>query len=1626
MKYKVLLSLLLCFAMLASVLSLITVSAEESEPYKTEYVKVNSIDEIVPGARYIIVGTYTDDEGNVTYHAMGKENRPYDGFRYSYAQDQNGAHNFDISEDKSKITVYSYPSYDPILRVRITPRDDEGRFYLQVDGEGYLCGYSKRSSDGANGHDLHSCLPISTSTIGETWWYMRVPTEGDYAGDWQIVNRSRLGDYSGYYYDVIRMGRPYPNIAGQFRAEPVFREDVGSLDEDEYIKYTKDADTNILIYREICTHRSDEVTHKAAVNATCGQPGIMEYWYCAGCRQYFSNEDMTDNTTPGDFVIAPPLHSYNQSGVCTKCGDVKNSLTFIEYDESSYGSDMDGEIFIFVGFKGDKAYVMGNKTNTDGSREAVEVSVKPNGAITTNSETAEFFNFDFNPPTAGVTFSPDNGYMSMVDGKIIVYDKSLATDEGIPEPIKFTSEGYQYSLGYFYHWSSDYYIVFDPDSLTFKVSDTPSDSIVQYKQVCSHENMYHTPGDEPTCTEQGATEYWYCDDCYCYFMNGDFESPVEIYDQSELNMPATGHKFGPDGICENCSMLRNVYSPITSLDQFDQLSGDAYFIIVFKDGDKTYAARIPDLIYPCDEDLNGNGTPDILEADANFNDFPDIIEEYIDTNWDGCDENEDGVITAEEYKNAVGDYDGDEDIDFYDLVLFFEYNIHWDIHMLYEEEAYATPNFTQVTIAPDGTITIVDEGALEFQMIEGGVWGSQPNEDWMLEEYGIKDTDRLRAAWIPNYWIANGGMLGYYDEGHLMIQERTYGDFEYPGIIDNKNWKISFNPDGTALLISTWADFDDTAALQLIKYTDADGNERMTMIGCYGSQWEYSDIISRATVMLPAYIYACEPVYATPPHTCDFGDWTDNGDGTHIRICTDATCGKSETETHDWDNGSVTTKPTCTDDGVKTYICTTCTATKTEAIPELGHSFSSWADAGETHSHSCNNDGCNATESDPHDWSDWTSDGEAGHIKSCSICSAERTEEHDYDEGVITTPPTEDSEGVKTYTCQVCMHEKTESIDKLEHVHNFGDWIYDDGNTHSKSCACGETQTEDHHFGDGEVIQGPTHTAVGQIKYTCSDCFYEKYVDIPSISDHEWSDWVALNDGSHRRECICGESETESHSFDDGEITKEPTEEEEGILTYTCENCGHEKTESIDKVIHIHNWSDWKENGNGGHSRYCNCGESETDEHDFDSGAVVKESSHLEEGLKVYTCSVCDATREEAIEKTPDHSFVNGKCECGESDPNYVPPHEHVFVDSKCECGEEDPNYVPPHEHDWSDWKENGNGGHSRYCNCGESETDEHDFDSGAVVKESSHLEEGLKVYTCSVCDATREEAIEKTPDHSFGEWICNATVVGKHYRECACGERENSDCSWDNGKVSAEPTYEAEGERTYTCTECGGTKTESISKLITNVENIEAGITLDVIENSNVYIPAGTVIDVVEKPAEEIPDEVLGEIAVTADGAAKPLGMYDLSLLLDGAKIQPNGTVEITLPAPDLAAEYDRIIVVYIAPDGGYEECKTTVNEDGTITFETDHFSQYAVIGITESDVLYTGVVIGIVAGALVLLGGGGFAIFWFVIMKKSTADLLALIKSNTKTVHRDSVSKKEAPAEENIEKSSEGTNVE
>ena len=94
---------------------------------------------------------------------------------------------------------------------------------------------------------------------------------------------------------------------------------------------------------------------------------------------------------------------------------------------------------------------------------------------------------------------------------------------------------------------------------------------------------------------------------------------------------------------------------------------------------------------------------------------------------------------------------------------------------------------------------------------------------------------------------------------------------------------------------------------------------------------------------------------------------------------------------HTWDSGEVTTPEGCETDGVMTYTCTTCDATKTETINATGHS---WDDGKITtpatclepgvKTYTCTNDGCGETKTEPivatgHSYSEEWSTNETYH-----------------------------------------------------------------------------------------------------------------------------------------------------------------------------------------------------------------------------------------------------------------------------------------------------------------------------------------------------------------------------------------------------------------------------------------------------------------------------------------------------------------------------------------------------------------------------------------------------------------------------------------------------------------------
>ena len=157
------------------------------------------------------------------------------------------------------------------------------------------------------------------------------------------------------------------------------------------------------------------------------------------------------------------------------------------------------------------------------------------------------------------------------------------------------------------------------------------------------------------------------------------------------------------------------------------------------------------------------------------------------------------------------------------------------------------------------------------------------------------------------------------------------------------------------------------------------------------------------------------------------------------------------TGAHTWDNGTVTTEPTETTPGVRTFTCDVCGATRTETIPATGvHDYQFTRNVAPT----CTADGYD--------------------LYTCSSCGATEKRNskpalgHKWDNGTVTTEPTP---GVRTYTCTVCGEVKTETIPA--------------------------TGAHTHKWDAGKVTTEPTATTPGVRTYTCTICGLTKEEVIP-------------------------------------------------------------------------------------------------------------------------------------------------------------------------------------------------------------------------------------------------------------------------------------------------------------------------------------------------------------------------------------------------------------------------------------------------------------------------------------------------------------------------------------------------
>ena len=370
---------------------------------------------------------------------------------------------------------------------------------------------------------------------------------------------------------------------------------------------------------------------------------------------------------------------------------------------------------------------------------------------------------------------------------------------------------------------------------------------------------------------------------------------------------------------------------------------------------------------------------------------------------------------------------------------------------------------------------------------------------------------------------------------------------------------------------------------------------------------------------------------------------------------------------HHWDQGEIITEPTCTEEGEKKFTCSICGDEKTEKVSATSHQHTEIRNKKEA---TCKETGYSGDT--------WCKDCRKKILSGQTIA---KTENHSWDAGKVTTKATCTEEGEKTFTCSICGDEKTEKISATGHQHTeirnkkeatcketgySGDtWCKDCG----KKILSGQTiaKTENHSWDAGKVTTEATCTEEGEKTFTCSICGDEKTEKV-SATGHQHTEIRNKKEATCKEEGYSGDTwckdcgkkilsgqaiaKTEDHSWNQGEITKEPTCKEEGEKTFTCSICGNTKTEKVSTTDHQHmeirNQKNptCKEAGYSGDTYCADCGVkissgktiAKTKNHNWDGGVITTEPTCTERGEKTFTCTICGNTNTKKVNATG-HSY---------------------------------------------------------------------------------------------------------------------------------------------------------------------------------------------------------------------------------------------------------------------------------------------------------------------------------------------------------------------------------------------------
>ena len=355
-----------------------------------------------------------------------------------------------------------------------------------------------------------------------------------------------------------------------------------------------------------------------------------------------------------------------------------------------------------------------------------------------------------------------------------------------------------------------------------------------------------------------------------------------------------------------------------------------------------------------------------------------------------------------------------------------------------------------------------------------------------------------------------------------------------------------------------------------------------------------------------------------------------------------------------------------------------------------------------------------------------------------------------------------------------------------------------------------------HNWDSGKVTKAATCTTAGTKTYTCTCCKKTRTETIAATGHKVVKDAAVAatcetagkTEGSHCSVCntvIKAQTTTAAlgHSWDSGKVTKAATCTAAGTKTYTCTRCKKTRTETIVATGHkavkdaaVAATCETAGKTEGSHCSVCGIViKAQTTiaalGHSWDGGKVTKAATCTTAGTKTYTCTRCKKTRTETIAATG-HKEV-----------------KDAAVAATCETtGKTE-------------------GSHCSVCGTvlkAQTTTAAlgHSWDNGKVTKAATCTATGTKTYTCTRCKKTRTETIAATGHKAVKDAAVAATcetagkTEGSHCSVCNTVLKAQTTVaalghSWDGGKITKAATCTAAGTKTYTCTRCKKTRTETI-----------------------------------------------------------------------------------------------------------------------------------------------------------------------------------------------------------------------